>query len=247
MTKMPDICDYEGSQYRTDFWEGQGRNYEDMVERLVLQKLLPNKGKRLLEIGAAYGRLTPEYQGFDTVVLLDYSFSQLQYARQQLGDDGYIYVAANAYQLPFQSGTFDGATIIRVIHHMEDASAVLAQVRRVMIEGGTFILEYANKRNLKAMIRYALKKQEWNPNTLEPVEFVRLNFDFHPQYIKQVLTESQFSLQAEIPVSFLRIGLLKNNLPANVLVNIDQLLQKSNWLVSHQHIHEKSSDWNLDE
>jgi hypothetical protein len=27
----PPICDYEGSNYRTDFWEGRGRAYEYFV------------------------------------------------------------------------------------------------------------------------------------------------------------------------------------------------------------------------
>ena len=27
------VIDYEGSGYRRDFWEGQGREYEDAVER----------------------------------------------------------------------------------------------------------------------------------------------------------------------------------------------------------------------
>jgi hypothetical protein len=29
------ICDYEGSRYRYDFWEGKGREYEDMAERIA--------------------------------------------------------------------------------------------------------------------------------------------------------------------------------------------------------------------
>ncbi|MCA9911848.1 MAG: class I SAM-dependent methyltransferase, partial [Anaerolineae bacterium] len=126
------ICDYEGSTYRTDFWEGQGRDYEDLVERDVLQRLLPKHGQRLLEIGAGFGRLTNEYIAYQQVVLLDYSFSQLQYAREQLGDDGYIYVAADAYKLPFKPGVFDGATMIRVIHHFEDVPRVLSGIRRVL-------------------------------------------------------------------------------------------------------------------
>ena len=28
---LPQVCDYEGSKYRTDFWEGQNREYEDRV------------------------------------------------------------------------------------------------------------------------------------------------------------------------------------------------------------------------
>ena len=72
----PKICDYEGSAYRTDFWEGRGRAYEDQVERLALRRLLPKSGHRLLEVGAGFGRLTEEWHGFQQAVLLDYSFSQ---------------------------------------------------------------------------------------------------------------------------------------------------------------------------
>lgn len=229
----PQICDYEGSNYRTEFWEGRGRDYEDQVERQVLQRLLPTKGHRLLEIGAGFGRLTQEYNAYEQVVLLDYSFSQLQYAREQLGQDGrYVYVAADAYKLPFQPGVFDGATMIRVIHHMANAPAALQQVRRVLVPGGIFILEFANKRNLKALLRYALRQQTWNPNNEEPVEFVELNFDFHPAYIARELENAHFQTEARIPVSFLRLGALKRRLPTSLLVAIDQMLQTTGLLVS---------------
>jgi ubiquinone/menaquinone biosynthesis C-methylase UbiE len=226
------ICDYEGSTYRTDFWEGKGRSYEDLVERQVLRQLLPTHGKRLLEIGAGFGRITEEYRGYEHVVLLDYSFSQLQYAREHFGDEGFTYVAADAYQLPFKQGVFDGATMIRVIHHFENVPKVLAGIRRVLANEATFILEHANKRNLKALLRHTIGKQEWNPNTLDPVEFVELNFNFHPKYIEQELDKAGFTMQERIPVSFFRLGLLKRTVPANVLVALDNVLQKTGWLVA---------------
>jgi ubiquinone/menaquinone biosynthesis C-methylase UbiE len=226
------ICDYEGSTYRTDFWEGKGRSYEDLVERQVLRQLLPSHGKRLLEIGAGFGRITEEYRGYEHVVLLDYSFSQLQYAREHFGDNGFTYVAADAYQLPFKQGVFDGATMIRVIHHFENVPKVLAGIRRVLANQACFILEHANKRNLKALLRHTIGKQEWNPNTLDPVEFVELNFNFHPKYIEQELDKAGFAMQERIPVSFFRLGLLKRTVPANVLVGLDSVLQKTGWLVA---------------
>jgi ubiquinone/menaquinone biosynthesis C-methylase UbiE len=149
--RRPEICDYEGSNYRTEFWENQGREYEDRVERIALRKLLPKSGARFLEVGAGFGRLTDEYRNYQQVVLLDYSFSQLQYAREYYGDQNgrYLYVAADAYKLPFKAGIFDGVSMIRVIHHMADVPRVLTQIRRVMASGGTFILEHANKRHEK--------------------------------------------------------------------------------------------------
>ncbi len=222
----PPICDYEGSNYRTEFWENKGRNYEDRVERIALRRLLPKQGKRLLEIGAGFGRLTDEYHAYEQVVLLDYSLSQLQYAQEHLGrSDRYIYVAADAYKLPFQPGVFDGATMIRVIHHMASVRTVLAQVRRILSPEAIFILEHANKRNLKALVRYSTKKQDWNPNDLEPVEFVELNFDFHPEYIRQELQAADFAVERRLPVSFFRLNSLKQVVGTSVLAGMDGLAQ----------------------
>jgi ubiquinone/menaquinone biosynthesis C-methylase UbiE len=229
----PRICDYEGSNYRTEFWEGKDRDYEDKVERVALRRLLPGGGRRLLEIGAGFGRLTHEYSAFNQVVLVDYSLSQLQYAQEQLGrSDRYLYVAADAYKLPFRAGVFDAATMIRVIHHMADVPTVLAQVRRTMSDGGTFILEHANKQNLKAIIRYALNKQTWNPFDRAPVEFVELNFDFHPEYMQREMERAGFDIHRRLPVSFFRIGAVKNRFPTDLLVSMDSALQNTGLLVT---------------
>jgi ubiquinone/menaquinone biosynthesis C-methylase UbiE len=229
----PKICDYEGSNYRIEFWENKGRDYEDRVERLAIRRLLPASGRRLLEVGAGFGRLTDEYHAYQQVVLLDYSLSQLQFAQEQLGKSPrFVYVAADAYHLPFHPGVFDGATMIRVIHHMADVPSALAQVRRVLVPGSTFILEHANKRNLKAMLRYALRKQTWNPYDLKPVEFVELNFDFHPEFIHHALQAAGFSLQERVPVSFLRVETLKEKLSTDTLVKVDSMLQRSGLLLS---------------
>ena len=70
--KIP-VIDYEGSQYRTDFWIDGGRDYEDATERLALQQLMPPKGARIAEIGAGFGRLADLYLGYEQIVLFDYS------------------------------------------------------------------------------------------------------------------------------------------------------------------------------
>ncbi len=224
--ERPPVCDYEGSDYQTSFWDLGGREYEDQVEAIALRRLLPPSGDLLLEIGAGAGRNTPRYQGFKRVVLLDYSRTQLQQARQRLGSDrGYLYVAADAYRLPFVSGLFDAATMIRTLHHMSDAPQVLKQIRQVLKPDATFILEYANKQNLKAMARHALGRQSWSPYSLEPVEFVDLNFDFHPQAIRNWLAENDFQLLRQLTVSHFRIGILKRLVPLSVLVRLDTLAQ----------------------
>ena len=222
----PPVCDYEGSDYQTSFWDQGGRAYEDRTEAIALKRLLPKSGRLLLELGAGAGRNTPRYLGFDRIVLLDYSHTQLEQAQQRLGkSDRYIYVAADVYRLPFIDNLFDAATMIRVLHHMADAPKALGQVRDVLGSGGTFILEFANKLNLKAIFRYLLGRQTWSPFTLEPVEFVELNFDFHPKAVRNWLNELGFSIEKTLTLSHFRVGFLKRIIPTGILVFFDSTLQ----------------------
>jgi ubiquinone/menaquinone biosynthesis C-methylase UbiE len=230
-TDRPPVCDYEGSDYQTTFWEQGGREYEDKVEAIALQRLLPKAGKLLLEVGAGAGRNTARYTGFERVVLLDYSRTQLRQAQERLGDNPhYIYVAGDAYRLPFVPGLFDAATMIRTLHHMANARLALQQIRQVLRSGGIFILEYANKHNLKAIARYAFRRQSWSPFTPEPVEFAALNFDFHPKTVRSWLSETNFHIEQQLTVSHFRAGSLKRLLPARLLVQMDSLMQPTgNW------------------
>lgn len=222
----PPVCDYEGSDYQARFWEQGERTYEDQVEALALRRLLPPAGRLLLELGAGAGRNTPRYAGFERVVLLDYSRTQLRLAQERLGcSDRYIYVAADIYRLPFVPGLFDAATMIRVLHHMAAAPQALAQVRQVLQSDATFILEFANKQNLKAIARYALRRQAWNPFSREPVEFAALNFDFHPAAVRLWLQQNDFRVERQLTVSHFRIGLLKRLAPVRLLVALDALAQ----------------------
>ncbi len=80
------FCDYEGSDYRTRFWEETNRAYEDAAERVALAHLLPARGGRIAEFGAAFGQLADLYNGYQEVLLIDYSRSLLQEAMQRWGE-----------------------------------------------------------------------------------------------------------------------------------------------------------------
>jgi len=222
----PPVCNYEGSDYQTSFWDKGGREYEDRAEAIALQRLLPKSGRLLLELGAGAGRNTPRYLGFDRIVLLDYSRTQLEQAQQRLGKSPkYVYVAADAYRLPFVDGLFEAATMIRTLHHLADAPGALEQVSKVLQAGGVFILEFANKLNLKAIFRYLLGRQKWSPFTREPVEFARLNFDFHPEAIRQWLKDLDFTIERTLTLSHFRVGFLKRVVPTGILVFFDSIFQ----------------------
>src|SRR5512142_22223 len=134
----PEICDYEGSPWRTAFWPG--REYEDRAERIALGNMLPPRGTRLCEIGAGFGRLADYYLGYDRVILLDYSRSMLQDARARLGNDPrFIFAAADLYNLPLADSSMDNAVTVRVLHHISDIPGALAQIARVIRPRGTYM------------------------------------------------------------------------------------------------------------
>lgn len=223
---LPPICDYEGSGYRTEFWEGQGRSYEDLTERVALRRLLPPQGRRVVHLGAGFGRMSSELAGYDQVIVLDYSRTMLRDAQALLGTEGrYIFVAADIYHLPLAPGSCDAAVMERVIHHFADVPAALRQIRAVLAPSSPFVLEFASKRHLKAIARYLLRRQTWNPFSLEPVEFVKLNFDFHPAYMTRCLHDAGFETRRRLALSYFRSGLLKRHISTTKLVTLDRLLQ----------------------
>lgn len=226
--ERPPVCDYEGSDYQARFWEEGERSYEDQVEAVALRRLMPPSGRLLLEVGAGAGRNTARYQGFERIVLLDYSRTQLQQAQARLGtSDRYIYVVADVYRLPFAAGLFDAATMIRVLHHMANAPLALSQVRQALQPGAVFILEYANKQNYKAVLRYLLGHQKWSPFDPQPVEFATLNFNFHPKVVRSWLQDNGFVPRRQLTVSHYRLDLIKRLLPLRLLVKMDSLAQLS--------------------
>jgi SAM-dependent methyltransferase len=220
------LCDYEGSAYRTEFW-GADRDYEDAAERIALRALLPPSGDRLMEIGAGFGRLAEEYAGYAQVILLDPARSMMEQARARLGHDSrFIFVVGSTYDLPLATGACDTVVTVRVLHHLADVPLAMAEIARVIRSGGTYVLEYANKRHLKAILRYLIRKQRYSPLSREPYEFEHLNFDFHPAYMASALHEAGFQVDARRAVSFFRVGLLKRAAPVRLLARADGWLQR---------------------
>jgi hypothetical protein len=113
---------------------------------------------------------------------------------------------------------------------MADAPAAIRQVHQVLQQQAIFILEFANKQNLKAIARYLARQQDWNPFRSEPIEFTELNFDFHPRAIRAWLQQAGFEIERQLTVSHFRIDFLKRHAPLSWLVQMDALAQLSgNW------------------
>ena len=222
----PPVIDYEGSDYQTTFWDRGGRAYEDQAEARALEALLPKGGRLLLAIGAGAGRNVPRYTGFERIVLLDYSRTQLAQAQARLGQSNrYLYVVGDVYRLPFVPGLFDTAVMIRVMHHLADVPSALGQIRAVLKPGAIAVLEFASKLHLKAIARWLVRRQTWNPFDPRPLTLLKMIFDFHPRTMFDWMRAADLPPQRIRALSYFRLGLLKRRVPTSWLVAADALLQ----------------------
>jgi len=194
---------------------------------MALRALLPHGGRRLIEVGAGFGRLADEYGGFGEIVLLDSSEVHVAAARASVGIDPRVVVTlGDALELPFPDGHFDVAVCVRMLHHFADPGAVLAELGRVVRPGGVLVLEYANKRNLKSIARWLLGRQQWSPFVPGAVEYRPIHYDHASVSVRRSLRAAGFAIERMRAVSLFRLPGLSRRLPQAVLVRAEALLQE---------------------
>jgi SAM-dependent methyltransferase len=219
------LATYEDLGYRDSFWSE--RSYEDACDRIALRALLPPGGGRLIEVGAGFGRLAGEYTGYREAVLLDASEVHVAAALETLGDDPRFHITlGDALALPFADGSFDAAVCVRMLHHFRDPEPVIAELARVVKAGGILVLEYANKRNLKAIARRLLGRQGWSPFELGSIEYKPFHFDHAPVGIRRALKASGFAVERTRAASLFRVTGLTRRLPPETLALLEARLQE---------------------
>ncbi|GMA32769.1 class I SAM-dependent methyltransferase [Litorihabitans aurantiacus] len=97
-------------------------------------------GRRILDAGCGSGPLAAELvaRGAD-VVGFDGSPAMIAIARDRLGDAVPLTVHDLAQPLPYEDETFDDVVASLVLHYLEDWSALLAEIRRVLKPGGRLV------------------------------------------------------------------------------------------------------------
>ena len=223
-----EIVDYEDYDYR-EFWSGKKRGYEHLSEIYALKKLISKKGKRFIDIGGGYGRLSSTYINlFPQTVLLDYSLKNLSVAKKELSKiskSKIFFVASDAYDMPFKNFTFDFAISIRLIHHLTQPQNFFDEVSRILTPQSFFILEYANKRNLKRMGKFLIRKGAENPFLIEPSMIGKNIYNFHPEFIIDKLESVGFKILKILSVSNFRLNFIKKIISPEILSRIDNIVQ----------------------
>lgn len=101
---------------------------------------LMKQGGTMLDFGCGGGNISRHLHAHPNAVLfnLDISKNALRHAKKYR-KEAEEYVQATNFRLPFKSGSLDYICTYGVLHHLEDISPVLAEIRRILKPGGSFL------------------------------------------------------------------------------------------------------------
>ncbi len=109
---------------------------------------LPWEKLRVLDIGCG-GGFTSEFiaQKGATVSGIDLSDVSIETAKTHAIESGLTidYRSGNAENLPYEDNSFDVVCCVDVLEHLGDVARAIAEVKRVLKPGGTFLFDTINK------------------------------------------------------------------------------------------------------
>ena len=141
--------------YDRTFMETMARAYLEQTPwtRLRLSTLRdlvePRRGERIVDLGCAAGAVTHFLSTFGCeAVGVDAEAVAVEAARSLF--PRLRFVEADVAALPFAEASFDKAVAADLVEHLDDTvfRAMLAEVRRVLVPGGTLTLYTPNPRHL---------------------------------------------------------------------------------------------------
>jgi ubiquinone/menaquinone biosynthesis C-methylase UbiE len=132
-------------------------NMEDLPRGLALsntpkiaKRLGTISGGRVLDVGTGDGKfidtLMKTLRDYDSFVGIDYCSSDesrkhMESAKKRFEEKPVRFFEMNAESLKFQDGSFDTACISYTLHHLANIDKVLTEMKRVLKNGGNFILQ----------------------------------------------------------------------------------------------------------
>ena len=221
------------------YWEG--RDYEHESEIIAIKDLLSSIEKidHVLEIGSGYGRLTPSYiYRAKKITLSDPSSKLLKIARENYKDNrniNYIHSSLENINKKLRNKSVDLILLVRVLHHLDDCGKAFETINKLLKNGGYFILEFANKRHLKATFSQFFKGDltfaiDIFPKDIRSEKHKRQKtlpfINYHPDDITKKLEESGFKIMEKRSVSNIRSTTVKRMIPLDTLLSIESGMQK---------------------
>lgn len=222
----------KGNYNYLKYWEG--REYENAAEAMAIRRLLNGKHfKHAVDVGGGYGRLCVLLEQYaDKVTLAEPSRQQLELAEEYL--QGHPKIERRQLQadnLQFKDGSVDLVTMVRVMHHLPNPQAELAEIARILTKDGYAIIEVANYLHARNRLKHLLKGKKM---PLDPVDirseanrradeiaFVNHN----PHTVIKQLAHAGLKVEKALSVSNLRSPTLKKIVPKTVMLAAEKFLQ----------------------
>lgn len=221
------------------YWEG--REYEHLSELTAIRSLLAKipRVDSILEIGAGYGRLTPSYLfRAKKAILSDPSARLLKIARDNYREEkkvSFVQAGLDTLNSKLRPHSQDLVVMVRVLHHLSDLDSSFQIINRLLKKRGYLILEFANKKHLKATLREFFKgnftfpldistKDARSKTSIRKKTIAFLNY--HPDLIRHKLGSLGFELLSSLSVSNIRSRTIKKLLPTSTLISIERTLQR---------------------
>jgi ubiquinone/menaquinone biosynthesis C-methylase UbiE len=214
------------------YWEG--RDYENESEEMAIKRLLAGKHfDRAVDVGGGYGRLCLLLEDYaDHVTLAEPSAQQLDLAKIYLKDHPEVdRKLVQADDLKLKAGSIDLLTMIRVMHHLPDPTAELAEISRVLAPEGYAIIEVANYTHARNRIKHFLKGKKLPTQPVDirtaahkkkdEIPFVNHN----PHTVIKQLAHVGLKVDRILSVSNLRSQGLKRIVPKSVMLAVEGILQ----------------------
>ena len=144
---------------------GAGFVFAGAERRDLFRRYVGGPGRRVLDLGCRDGALSATYAQGNEIVGVDADREALAEA-EQLGIE--THWADLDDSLPFADESFDVVVAGELLEHLRDPRRVVADVRRVLRPGGTFVASVPNAYRLKNRVRFALgRKPEEDPTHLQ--------------------------------------------------------------------------------
>jgi SAM-dependent methyltransferase len=165
--------DYDANDYDyQDYWEG--RDYEQWSEDRVLRRLVPRltPSTWFADFGGAYGRNAQYYLSRAAhAVILDYSATNLRNAARRhaaaVASGQLTLIRCDLNKVPFADHAFNGAIIVRVLHHLPDIDHALAEMGRCI--SSAWLLDVPIKHHLLGVVRGAARGRLGDVRSPEPL------------------------------------------------------------------------------
>lgn len=99
---------------------------------------------RVLDVATGQGQsiksIQESFADYDSIVGIDRKKINLEKARESIDDSQIEFIEMDAHNLEFDSASFDTVCISNSLHHMDEPSAVLDEMIRVLKPSGTLVV-----------------------------------------------------------------------------------------------------------